>query len=105
MPNGFGPHRARTRYSRPSLASWVPGRGCTRLPAGFVSPRRSDFAGAPSLALANDWLGARPMDEHLTLAGRVRFASEIEADAVSASDGPIPVANVLAFDAPRTPRG
>lgn len=71
----------------------------------FAPENAGDFArGAPSLALANDWLGARPMDEHLTLAGSVRFASEIEADAVTTSDGPVPVANVLSFDAPRTPR-
>ena len=72
----------------------------------FAPENAGDFArGAPSLALANDWLGARPMDEHLTLAGRMRFPSEIEADAVSTGDGPVPVANVLAFDAPRAPRG
>jgi len=71
----------------------------------FAPENAGDFArGAPSLALANDWLGARPMEEHLTLAGPVRFASEIEADAVTTPDGPVPVANVLAFDAPRTPR-
>jgi len=32
------------------------------------------------------------------------YASEIEAEAVSTADGPVPVANVLAFDAPRTPQ-
>ncbi|MEP6693734.1 MAG: hypothetical protein ABJB39_03730 [Chloroflexota bacterium] len=71
----------------------------------FAPENVGDFAqGAPSLALSNDWLGARPIDEHLSLAGLTRFASEIEADAVSAPDGPVPIANVLAFDAPRTPR-
>ena len=64
-----------------------------------------DFAqSAPSLVLSDDWLGARPMSERLSLTGVARFASEIEADAVVTSDGPVPVANVLAFDAPRTPR-
>lgn len=71
----------------------------------FAPENAGDFAqSAPSLALANDWLGARPMDEHLSLAGVTRFASEIEAEAVATNDGPVPVANVLAFDAPRTPR-
>jgi len=71
----------------------------------FAPENAGDFAqDAPSLALSDDWLGARPMDEHLSLAGVTRFASEIEADAVASNDGPVPVANVLAFDAPRTPR-
>lgn len=71
----------------------------------FAPESTGDFAqDAPSLALSDDWLGARPMDEHLSLAGITRFASEIEAEAVATNDGPVPVANVLAFDAPRTPR-
>ena len=71
----------------------------------FAPESAGDFAqDAPSLALSDDWLGARPMDEHLSLAGITRFASEIEAEAVATNDGPVPVANVLAFDAPRTPR-
>jgi hypothetical protein len=71
----------------------------------FAPENAGDFArGAPSLALANDWLGARPIDEHLSLAGSTRFASETVADAVMTPDGPVPVANVLASDAPRTPR-
>ena len=71
----------------------------------FAAETAGDFAqSAPSLALSNDWLGARPVDENLSLIGATRFASEIEADAVSTNDGPVPVANVLAFDAPRTPR-
>jgi hypothetical protein len=71
----------------------------------FAPENAGDFVrSAPSLALANDWLGARPLEEHFAQAGRVRFASEIEADAVDTGDGPVPVANVLAFDAPRTPR-
>jgi len=70
----------------------------------FAPEHAGDFAqSAPSLALSDDWLGARPMDEHLALAGVTRFASEIEAEAVSTADGPVPVANVLAFDASRTP--
>jgi hypothetical protein len=71
----------------------------------FAPESAGDFAqNAPSLSLSNDWLGARPMDEHLSLAGVTRFASEIEAEAVATDDGPVPIANVLAFDAPRTPR-
>ena len=71
----------------------------------FAPESAGDFAqGAPSLALSDDWLGARPMEEHLTLAGLTRFASEIETDAVSTTEGPVPVANVMAFDAPRTPQ-
>jgi hypothetical protein len=71
----------------------------------FAPENAGDFAhGAPSLALANDWLGARPIEDNLTLAGATRFASETVADAVVTADGPVPVANVLAFDAPRTPR-
>ena len=71
----------------------------------FAPESAGDFAqSAPSLALSDDWLGARPLDEHVSLAGVTRFASEIEAEAVGTNDGPVPVANVLAFDAPRTPR-
>jgi hypothetical protein len=54
--------------------------------------------------LSDDWLGARPLDENLALAGVTRFASEIEAESVATKDGPVPVANVLAFDAARTPQ-
>ena len=71
----------------------------------FAPENAGDFAqSAPSLALSDDWLGARPMDEHLSLAGMTRFASEVEAEAFATDEGPVPVANVLAFDAPRTPR-
>lgn len=71
----------------------------------FAPENAGDFAqSAPSLALSDDWLGARPIDEHLSLAGVTRFDSEIEAEAVATNRGPVPVANVLAFDAPRTPR-
>lgn len=71
----------------------------------FAPESAGDFAqGAPSLALSDDWLGARPLDDNLALAGVTRFPSEIEAEAISTNDGPVPVANVLAFDAPRTPR-
>ena len=71
----------------------------------FAPENAGDFAqSAPSIALADDWLGARPMEEHLALAGVIRFASEIETEAVATKEGPVPVANVLAFDAPRTPR-
>jgi hypothetical protein len=71
----------------------------------FAPESAGDFAqSAPSLALSDDWLGARPLGEHLSLAGVTRFASEIEAEAVATDDGPVPIANVLAFDAPRTPR-
>lgn len=71
----------------------------------FASESAGDFAqSSPSLALANDWLGARPIEDNMTLAGLTRFASETVADAVVTADGPVPVANVLAFDAPRTPR-
>lgn len=70
----------------------------------FAPENAGDFAqNAPSLALSDDWLGARPLEEHLSLAGVARFASEIEAEAVATKDGPVPVANVLPFDAPRTP--
>jgi hypothetical protein len=71
----------------------------------FAPESAGDFAhSAPSLVLSDDWLGARPMSERLSLTGVARFASEIEADAVVTADGPVPIANVLAFDAPRTPR-
>jgi hypothetical protein len=71
----------------------------------FAPENAGDFAqNAPSLALSDDWLGARPLDENLALAGVTRFASEIEAESVATKDGPVPVANVLAFDAPRTPQ-
>ena len=46
----------------------------------------------------------KPRNIQHALTGPARFASEIEADAVVTSDGPVPLANVLAFDAPRTPR-
>jgi hypothetical protein len=71
----------------------------------FAPESAGDFAqNAPSLALSDDWLGARPVDENLVLAGVTRFASEVEAESVATKDGPVPVANVLAFDAPRTAR-
>jgi hypothetical protein len=71
----------------------------------FAPENVGDFAqNAPSLALSDDWLGARPLDENMALAGITRFASEIDAESVATKDGPVPVANVLAFDAPRTPR-
>lgn len=71
----------------------------------FAPETAGDFAqNAPSLALSDDWLGARPLDQNLALAGVTRFASEIEAESVATKDGPVPVANVLAFDAPRTPQ-
>jgi hypothetical protein len=71
----------------------------------FAPESAGNFAqNAPSLALSDDWLGARPLEENLALAGVTRFASEIEAESVATKDGPVPVANVLAFDAPRTPR-
>lgn len=71
----------------------------------FVPENAGDFAqNAPSLALSDDWLSARPMAEHLSQAGMTRFASEIEAEAVTTDGGPVPMANVLAFDAPRTAR-
>lgn len=71
----------------------------------FAAATAGEFAqGAPSIALSDDWLGARPIDGHLSLTGPARFASEIEAEAVATGEGPVPVGNVLAFDAPRTPR-
>lgn len=57
----------------------------------------------PSLVLADDWGGVRAIEEQMGLAGTARFPSEMEAEAVSTGDGMVPVANVLAFDAPREP--
>jgi hypothetical protein len=71
----------------------------------FAAEDAGEFAqDPPSLALADDWLAVRPVQEGLSLSGPKRFASEVEAEAVSAGDGAVPVANVLAYDAPRTAR-
>ncbi len=69
----------------------------------FAPQSAGEFAqAAPSLQLADDWVGVRPVDEHLALTGVQRFASEVEAEALTAGERSTPVANVVAFDAPRS---
>ena len=68
----------------------------------FAPAEAGDFAkDAPSLVLAGDWGSVKPFEEQMSMATATRFPSEIESDAVTTADGPVPVANVLAFDAPR----
>ena len=65
-----------------------------------LAPATERFAvGDPSLVLTADWSAVRPAEEHLAMSGVVRFPSEVEADAVSTPDGPVPVANVRAWGA------
>jgi hypothetical protein len=70
----------------------------------FVFAPASAFtvtAHAPSLALVADWGAVRPLDGPAALSGDVTFPSEIGAPAVGTPDGPIPAANVIAFDQSR----
>ena len=55
----------------------------------------------PAIALADDHSGVRPLDAPGELAGIVRFPSEVESDALMTAAGPVPLANVLPFDARR----
>ena len=55
----------------------------------------------PAIALADDHSGVRPLDAPGELAGVVRFPSEVESEALMTSAGPVPLANVLPFDAKR----
>ncbi len=55
----------------------------------------------PAIALADDHSGVRPLDAPGELAGGVRFPSEVESDALMTGAGPVPLANVLPFDAKR----
>lgn len=55
----------------------------------------------PALVLAEDHGSIRALPAGAETVGQMRFASEIEAQALRTSDGAIPIANVLPFDAPR----
>jgi hypothetical protein len=52
---------------------------------------------AASLALVSDWGALRVLDGAASLAGAVRFPSELTGAAVVTADGPIPSANVKAL--------
>ncbi len=66
------------------------------------APAAAGFArDVPSLVLAGDWSAVRPLEEQLALAGAVRLPSEIEADAIATPEGPVPLANVRAFELPQ----
>jgi len=68
----------------------------------FAAPNAIEAARViPSLALVADWGAVRSLDGPAAQAGEVTFASEVVAPAVRVSDGPMPAANVRAFDAPR----
>lgn len=56
--------------------------------------------GAPSLALAADWSGVRPLASASITAGTRRFPSEVEAEAIDAHGELVPAANVRPFDLP-----
>ncbi|HEX9269869.1 MAG TPA: hypothetical protein VF998_08510 [Candidatus Limnocylindria bacterium] len=56
---------------------------------------------APALVLAGDFSGVRPLEGETTLVGPRRFESEVTSDALDTADGPVPIANVLPFDALR----
>lgn len=55
----------------------------------------------PAIVLADDHASVRPLDAPSEFVGLVRFASEIESDALMTAGGPVPFANVLPFDAKR----
>lgn len=55
----------------------------------------------PALALADDHAGVRPLGSPGELAGVVRFPSEVESEALLTPEGPVPLVNVLPFDARR----
>ena len=55
----------------------------------------------PAIVLADDHSGVRPLDAPGELGGVVRFASEVESDALLTPAGAVPFANVLPFDAHR----
>ena len=55
----------------------------------------------PAILLADDHSGVRPLDAPGELAGVVRFPSEVETEALMTAAGPVPLANVLPFDAKR----
>jgi hypothetical protein len=68
----------------------------------FAPPGAADgSAHAPALAIADDYGGVRPLEASVSMGGPTRFASEVAAEALLTSDGPIPLANVLPFDAVR----
>lgn len=58
-------------------------------------------AEAPAITLVPDHSGVRPLTQAGELAGRMRFPSEVESEALLTETGPVPVQNVLAFDARR----
>lgn len=55
----------------------------------------------PAIVLSDDHSALRPLGAPGELAGPVRFPSEVMADALMTETGPVPVANVRPFDAPR----
>lgn len=66
------------------------------------APEDAAVAGEPpAIALAGDHSGVRPLGSPGELAGVVRFPSEVECEALTTESGPVPLANVLPFDAKR----
>jgi hypothetical protein len=57
---------------------------------------------SPSIALLADWGAVRPLDGPAAQAEEVTFPSEVVAPAVRITEGAVPVANVRAFDSPRS---
>jgi len=68
----------------------------------FAPPEAAaDVPDPPSLALAGDYGGVRPLEAQSEPAGLTAFASEVACDAISTGQGAVPYANVRPFDAPR----
>lgn len=66
------------------------------------APEDAATAGEPpAIALADDHAAVRPLGSPGELAGVVRFPSEVESEALATDAGPVPLANVLPFDAKR----
>lgn len=102
---GFGSARVPLSLFRP-LVGFSGARAAihTRSARLFVfAPSDSIEAsvGVESLILSGDHGSVQPFEEQFELAGRVRFPSEIEVEAFTTRDGPVPLANVLPFDSER----
>ena len=101
---GFG-----TAQLPPSLLTDLRDLGAARAAIHAASGRLFIFAPSnaiapppdPTLSLASDWGGVRPIEGRATLADETVFASERSTRAVTTDEGPIPAANVAAASASR----
>ncbi len=67
----------------------------------FAAPDAVSGGEPPAIALADDHSGVRPLNAPGELAGVIRFPREVESEALMTGAGPVPLANVLPFDARR----